>query len=181
MKILAIGGEPCSGKTTLVKTIMAGLGRSPTDFKYGLLRGRRYAATPGVWVLGIYAGETFDGTDKLSMAVQRDAETFLRDIASKYPDDTVVFEGDRLFNQSFIRVCRELTPEFLGICLTVDEEEKDRRHHSRGDTQSAKFLAGRKTKYLNILEAGLCVQARRNNNQADNTAVLAEIFGFLEV
>ena len=64
-RIIAIGGEPASGKTTLMKSILKNF--SLKKFKYGFVRGYY---NDNIYFIGIYNNDVFSGTDKLSMAVQ---------------------------------------------------------------------------------------------------------------
>jgi len=98
--------------------------------------------------LGTYEGTKFDGTDRLSMAVQPDAVRFIKKAEKRYKDYTIFFEGDRLFNAKFLTLISKYNNAIL--ILSVDEKIKKQRHKSRDDTQSEVFLKGRKTKILNI-------------------------------
>ena len=70
VKIIAIGGEPATGKTTLVKSILMRF-KPLKKFKYGLVQGL-YNERLKLYIIGVYDGSIFSGTDKLSMAVQPD-------------------------------------------------------------------------------------------------------------
>ena len=50
-RVVAIGGVPCSGKTTLVREILNNVEDEPKFFKYGLLRGY---ISDNVAIIGIY-------------------------------------------------------------------------------------------------------------------------------
>ena len=74
MKVIAVMGEPGSGKTSLMKNVMKGLGIGYEVEKHNLVR---YHHSNNLYVLGIYEEDkTFSGTDALSMAVQPDAISF---------------------------------------------------------------------------------------------------------
>jgi thymidylate kinase len=149
MKAIAIGGEPATGKTTLMRCITEQLNGKGQPFKYGLLRGVEYEQEK-IIILGVYGGDKFGGTDRLSMAVQPVAERYMNKmiITPKYRDWTIMFEGDRLFNRSFIEHCRGLLRDDLRIILLqVDKDRLRRRHKDRGDTQTETWLKGRRTKY----------------------------------
>jgi hypothetical protein len=75
-KVIAIGGEPATGKTYLVRALIPALGPSH-DFKYGLIQGTFHPCT-GTYIVGKYKeGDVFAGTDKLSMSAQKDWPAFL--------------------------------------------------------------------------------------------------------
>ncbi len=158
MRIIAIGGEPASGKTTLMRALLGKLKQAHTEhipFKAGLIRGHKFASprgdVPWVVVLGVYdTGEVFEGTDKLSMSVQPAAKKFIDDCDD---DLVVIFEGDRLFNKSFLQHCIAKVGEsnITATVLYTDAESTEARHKARGDSQTATFLKGRRTKINNIV------------------------------
>ena len=147
---VGIGGEPATGKTTLMRRVLRKLedthGHGGKGFRDGLLRGIRFNLT---YVLGIYDEGTFAGTDRLSMAVQTDATTFLRQQSRVDASPVVLFEGDRLFNHSFLTTCEDLG-ETAWFNLTCPETVLTSRHARRQDTQTALWLKGRRTKILNV-------------------------------
>ena len=96
MRVVAMIGEPASGKTTLMERFIGSMGDG-RKFKYKKLRGIDFSSSK-IIVLGEYFTGTFAGTDRLSMAVQPDVESFIRKAKRKYPEYTIVFEGDRLGN-----------------------------------------------------------------------------------
>lgn len=144
-RIVAIGGVPGTGKTTLVREYMKGkdwVSVEPEKTLSGL-----YNKETDTYVLGKYEdGEVFAGTDRLSMAVQPAAQKFIKETKSN-----VLFEGDRLFNQSFLEFCYDLPNVDLTILLLeAPETLLKQRYQDRGSNQSDKFLQGRATKYNNI-------------------------------
>jgi hypothetical protein len=70
----------------------------------------------------------------------------------KETNGNVLFEGDRIFNQSFLEFCMELPDtELVVIYLKVPKSMLTQRYIDRGSDQSEQFLRGRETKYNNIL------------------------------
>ena len=138
-RIIAIGGEPASGKSTLMKRILKEHMPLKT-FTYGLVRGL-YSNEHNTYFIGIYDNSIFCGTDKLSMAVQPD---FIK-LLNRKPEATFVFEGDRLFNQSLFD--QKQCEIFI---LEVSEETLQARHEQRQDNQTAKFKKAKRTKIQNI-------------------------------
>lgn len=167
MKIIAVGGEPATGKTTLFRALLGKLGKGSCS-KAGLVLYHEFPARK-VLVLGDYRKEGFAGTDRLSMAVQPQALEFLRNTRS---DWTVLFEGDRLFNGKFLESCGEFADITVWVLIS-SEEEKARRHASRGDTQSEQWLRGRVSKVRNIAESMKVV--RKNHNTTEDTERLVNI------
>ena len=105
MKVIAIGGEPGSGKSTLMKEILKHLEKYVYIKCYDSFKLVPYIQCGSVYILGKYdEGETFSGTDRMSMAVQPEAIKFL---ASLNKDSIILFEGDRLFTSSFLEHCVE--------------------------------------------------------------------------
>jgi dephospho-CoA kinase len=140
--IIAILGEPATGKTTLMKEIIKELGPlKPSNKPF-----YHYSA-PGLVLWGKYDEGTFQGTDKLSMGVQPLAVEFAMMARHKL----ILFEGDRIGNVSFFKAVAPYH-EIKIYLLEVSEEEKARRHIARNDNQSEKFLKAKKTKLKNLSE-----------------------------
>lgn len=145
-EIIAVGGRPGTGKTTLFREFMK-------DYTWEVVEPIKllpcmYSKDLDLYVIGKYEeGEVFAGTDRLSMAVQPAAEKFFSDTKSN-----ILYEGDRIFNQSFLEFCSELPEVSLNILyLKTSEEILSQRYLDRGSNQSEVFLKGRETKYNNIL------------------------------
>lgn len=181
IRVLAIGGAPASGKSTLVRSIIKKLGpvkRKKTD----LLVYEVYEQSK-VIVLGYYTDEdTFGGTDKLSMAVQKDAERLLElwSDHDRREGWTVLFEGDRLFNSSFLTFIEGLrkNAKLYIYILQAREQMLTSRHKSRGDTQSETWLKGRHTKVDKILGKygeQSNTYLRRHENVEDTKLIRKEI------
>ena len=151
IKIVGICGIPGTGKTTIIRGILERLGKVTTEVhKYHTLQ---YLWFPelSTAVLGIYKGDPFDGTDKLSMAVINDAEDWLRTTEAK----RIIFEGDRLFCDRWMLALRKEVPlqNLMLLKLWVDKREIADRWEIRsckGLKQSNQFLRGRITKYKNL-------------------------------
>ena len=145
-KIVAVGGSPGTGKTTLFRKFMEDKELIPVE-PVKLVSGS-YNIERDVHILGKYEeGETFAGTDRLSMAVQPPLQEW---IASH--NCNILFEGDRVFNQSFLEFCLGLPDtELVIVYLKAPKEILEQRYKDRGSDQSEKFLKGRETKYSNLL------------------------------
>jgi len=145
-KIIAVGGQPGTGKTTLFRKYMEGktwLETAPAKLVVG-----NYNTERDLYILGKYEeGEVFAGTDRLSMAVQPPLQEW---IASH--NCNILFEGDRVFNQSFLEFCMGLpNTDLLVVYLKAPKETLEQRYKDRGSDQSEQFLRGRETKYSNLL------------------------------
>lgn len=162
MKIIGLGGLPAAGKSTIVKNIIKSLGKHKI-FKYGTVRGEFYE--PNIYVLGKY-DRKFGGTDTLSMAVQPHAERFIKNMKDK--EIVILYEGDRLFNRSFIKKIIDTGINHSLYMIIADPDIIDKRHSERGDTQSEQWIKGRKTKYNKIYSAYAdVIKLLRNNNEID--------------
>ncbi len=137
-----IAGLPITGKSTLMRKIRTQLGEH-TKKQHNLLRYEDYLHHV---ILGIYDGSTFEGTDKLSMAVMKDALEFLKTNRKK-----VLVEGDRLFSLKFLEGAKSMGYDVKISILYVDNfVEILKRYQSRGQMQTESFIKGRQTKINNI-------------------------------
>lgn len=145
-KIIAIGGEPGTGKTTLMREFMKGYEWKPVEVEK--LVSAMYCEQLDLYVLGKYEdNQVFAGTDRLSMAVQPNAVKFVKETKSN-----IIFEGDRIFNQSFLEfLVEQPNTEVDIIYLTAYDATLKERYIKRGSDQSETFLRGRRTKYQNLL------------------------------
>jgi broad-specificity NMP kinase len=145
-KIIAVGGQPGTGKTTLFRKFIDNYEWRKCEPKK--LLNALYCEDIDTYILGKYEdNETFAGTDRLSMAVQPVAQEFAKETKSN-----ILFEGDRIFNQSFLEFCIALPEIDLQVVyLKVPEDILKQRYKDRGSDQSEVFLKGRTTKYNNLL------------------------------
>jgi len=145
MKVIAIGGEPGAGKSTLMKRFIEEIRAVPKYNEYKLVPYLQYFE---IFILGKYEeGEVFSGTDRMSMAVQPEAVKFL----AWLPENAIVlFEGDRLFNNSFLEHCNENYDTKI-IYLKTTKDVRTERYKDRGSNQNETWLRGRESKINNIL------------------------------
>lgn len=144
-KLIAVGGSPGTGKTTLFRKYMESKAFQPIE--PAKLVSAMYNTERDLYILGKYEeGEVFAGTDRLSMAVQPAMQEW---IASH--NCNILFEGDRIFNQSFLEFAMGLPDTELHIVfLTAPKTLLEQRYKDRGSDQSEQFLRGRETKYSNL-------------------------------
>jgi len=155
MKCIAIGGIPATGKSTIVEQFF--LNHSYwNEFKYKKLRGH-YNKEMNLFILGVYGESKFGGTDKLSMAVQPDFESY---VVANHDKANILFEGDRLFSLNNINFLEKYYQLHVGIITSTHTKD---RHITRKDNQSEKFIKGRTTKINNIKSAYQSYQTYENN------------------
>jgi hypothetical protein len=132
------------------------------------------------YILGKYdEGETFSGTDRMSMAVQPEAVKFL---ASLHKDSVVLFEGDRLFTSTFLEHCVNNYNTDI-IYLETDKAVRQERYKERGSNQNETWLQGRETKIANILTNMTLMFNTvkfKNNNKEDQKIIVDYIMKYLE-
>ena len=189
VKVIALGGEPATGKTTLMFKLI-----EATDdwqvIKPEKLLDAMYSKKLNLYILGKYVndGNVFQGTDRLSMAVQPDAEKFFSSLAyeSNKEDHTVsvIFEGDRLFNAKMLEQLASLFQENLKILiLKVKDSTLDQRHIDRKDDQDDKFKTSRKTKISNIRSSLILmdyIEVAVNENLEDQQKILGNVTSFFK-
>ena len=176
MKIIGICGEPSTGKTSLMRKLMAELS---VEWLHGRFKTLDYLDNPYgcVAVLGKYAGEYFDGTDCLSMAVINDAEEFLLQ-----PREVILFEGDRLFCQRFLQACLIATKMCRFVQLSYSSDTFLARRAERvknGIVQAETFIKSRRTKYNNLRAAFPLVEVIINNNLDDQKKIVNNLIEWI--
>ena len=144
-KLIAVGGSPGTGKTTLFRKFMEN--KEWTQCEPAKLVSAMYNKELDLYILGKYEeGEIFAGTDRLSMAVQPPMQEWISSHNSN-----ILFEGDRIFNQSFLEFSMGLpNTDLQVVMLTAPKELLEQRYKDRGSEQSEQFLKGRETKYSKI-------------------------------
>ena len=168
-KIIALGGEPATGKTTLMWRIID----SATDWQkiepkktLSAIRSESLDLT----ILGKYdRSEQFAGTDRLSMSVQPAATEFIKEATGN-----ILFEGDRLFNRKFIDAIISCNCLFSLIYIEASASVLCNRHLDRKDTQTETFLKSRRTKYSNIvrsLDLMDIIHTFKNDNMDQQTLI----------
>jgi broad-specificity NMP kinase len=170
-KLIAVGGSPGTGKTTLFRKFMED--KKWIQVEPAKLISAMYNEELDLYVLGKYEeGETFAGTDRLSMAVQPPMQEW---IASH--NCNILFEGDRIFNQSFLEFAMGLpNTDLQVVILTAPKDLLEQRYKDRGSEQSEQFLRGRETKYSKIqsnFELMPYITEFKNTNLEEQGKVLA--------
>jgi GTPase SAR1 family protein len=142
--VIGIIGAPGTGKTTLMKQWM-----ERWDWEYHRTGQLDHYVSGDLVVLGVYPeGETFGGTDKLSMSIAPQVVEFL----DNNEDKVILFEGDRLNSKKFFQEVLDKGWNLRIVALDVDKEERERRYEERGSEQDPTWLQGRISKVENVIE-----------------------------
>jgi hypothetical protein len=178
-KLIAVGGQPGTGKTTLLRKFMEG--KDWIDVSPVKLVNASYNIKRDLYILGKYEeGQIFAGTDRLSMAVQPPLQDWIA-----LHNCNILFEGDRIFNQSFLEFAMGLPDtELQVIYLKAPKDILEQRYRDRGSDQSEQFLRGRETKYSNLLsnfELMPYITEFSNTNLEEQGKVLAFLEGNLKM
>ncbi len=178
-RMIALVGEPATGKTTCMREFMSELaddweeGKLSSAPEFKLVQGAISRST-GAMVLGLYQTAKraeFGGTDMLSMAVMPQV---LQWLAYQSPA-LVIFEGDRLGSANFFEQVQAMGYELVILYLTADREVVASRHVDRGDEQSDSFINGRKTKIAKIttnFDLMDSVEEYPNNTPSDKASIV---------
>lgn len=141
MRILGIGGEPATGKSTLVGELMRGMGDLPERFVWGQLQ--------GFW---FKTAKTYVISEDLAIGIDSSAEEFMQYLSKTDPLARIIFSGDRLFTGKFIEACLRIVAasDAMFLVLVADDEVKAARLKQRQDFYSDSWIKGRVTKYKNL-------------------------------
>ena len=143
--IIIIGGAPCTGKSSLTRNILNNMGSYVECEPMKLFACQKYE---NILVVGRYPeDEKFGGTDRLSYGTINKFRDFINQEVPKYKH--LVVEGDRFFRAKDIEWVLD-NHEAICYILTVSAEEEKRRHLERQDTQTEKWLQGRRSLISNI-------------------------------
>ena len=171
--IIMIGGVPCSGKSTLTRNIISELGSAELVEPMKLFTCQKHG---DILVVGRYPeGETFGGTDRLSYGTISKFREFIIQECPKYKH--IIIEGDRFFRMKDIEW---LVSEYDAkvFVLTISSLEEQRRHVKRQDSQTEKWLKGRRSQISNILTNMFLmdkIQVRNNENKNDMIMIQKEL------
>jgi broad-specificity NMP kinase len=182
VKVIAMGGEPATGKTTFMFKLIS-MADDWEVVKPQKLLDAMYSKKLNLYILGKYAndGNVFQGTDRLSMAVQPDAEKFFSDLWEN-GNVNVIFEGDRLFNAKLLdKLAHTFPTTFKILILRVKDSTLDQRHIDRKDDQDDKFKNSRKTKISNIMSSLTLmdyIETMVNENLDDQAKIIDNIRNF---
>jgi hypothetical protein len=136
-KCILLIGACGSGKTWVMQQL---IGSSKTiSKKFGLFR-FRHDPEINVLYLGIYDNSTFQGSDRLSMAVMKDSQQF-KQICDK-ENFSIIAEGDRFTNQTFINT-------FNPIIVKIHDHGAAGRL-KRGSNQTERQIKSIATRVKNI-------------------------------
>lgn len=158
---LYIGGIPASGKSTIFKRLREEMFRGATPKAAGLCK---YINAGQFYMIGVFDGSTFEGTDKLSMTAIGDSINFIKGLETLGGKRVVLVEGDRLFCERFLKS----TGARVFIIEAEDSVIRKRRQErvKNGHTMSSTFLKSRHTK-VEKLSAQFRARRLPNNTQLE--------------
>jgi len=167
--IIMIGGIPCSGKSTLMRSLIQEMGSHEDVEPMKLFPCQKHGDT---LVVGRYpVGETFGGTDKISYGAISKFRDFIEQESSKHKH--IILEGDRF--------CRAKDIEWLlsehdakVYILKVSPEVESERHTIRGDEQSEKWLQTRRS-LINNLQTNFLLMGELEIRQTDTWDSIREL------
>lgn len=184
-KVIALGGEPATGKSTIIKKLMGDVVANWSRHEpEKLVAGMRHISGE-IFIIGDYSDpdHKFPGTDRLSMAVQPQAIKYLRNVNN---EAHVLFEGDRLFNASLLEECADMADngaiDFKIYMITADKAIKELRHFDRKDSQEEQFLKAKETKCERIMSSLVLmdyIKVYPNNTPKDLENIVNELRGLL--
>lgn len=145
-KVTVIVGEPCVGKSMIVKELLRLELNSFIPIKW-TPHHKLYNRLANV--LGRYDDSThqYPGTDRLSMAVQPHAIQWIMRMTPEH----IIFEGDRLGNYSMLKALQNLGVDLEVIHLFLRPEWLAKRRELMRPNQNPKHWARCKTKVANLI------------------------------
>lgn len=180
--VLAIGGPPASGKTTLMKQIFELADDWSEKIRPVKLLDGYYSKKLNTWILGVYEDSvgTFQGTDKLSKSVPPQLVKFIRENANKPVN--ILFEGANVVTVKTLSEIIDCDVNFALIRLMVSGSLKQSRHKARGDKQNEQFKKAKETQIENVgtnPKIFDCVVEVRNEDITDQATILKMVNWFL--
>lgn len=164
-----IGGIPCSGKSTLMRSLISEMGSHEDVEPMKLFPCQKHG---DVLVVGRYPiGETFGGTDRISYGAISKFRDFIEQEKPNYKH--ILIEGDRFFRATDIEWLLSEHDTKVFILKVTSETEKE-RHIARGDEQSEKWLQTRRTLISN-LQTNFMIMNDLNIRETDTGEVLNEV------
>lgn len=137
-KTILLIGSCGSGKTWVATSIIKEL--NTINCKLGMIH-FCMDEQKQVAILGKYDGSTFQGSDRLSMAVMRDCERLAKFQAAK--QIRIIAEGDRFTNRNFIAIMKPI------IIKILDDGSNGRT--IRGSTQTERQIKSIQSRVSNIV------------------------------
>lgn len=148
MKVIGFVGQPCSGKSTLMRQLMSEIGDEWELVQEGLLR-FHFNAQKNVMVMGIYDDRVFSGTDLLAKNV---GPKFREWISAFDEQDTVIilWEGERFSNSPTIQHLLKTVDTELYL-VEAPEEVLEERNRNRSN-QNDNWRRSMKTRINNLVK-----------------------------
>lgn len=171
-------GEPGIGKTTMMRNIMEQLSilGAFTLCRYGCLSFHRHGATSSA-ILGTYAGGMFDGTDRLSIGIYKEAPVVLRMMRDEVGIKTLLWEGDKLARDRWLEACSSAGYAVNIVNLIAEPGTAQERRQQRGTKQDETWVKGRRTLCDRLAERHDALECDAASDDA-LTALLKQIVAY---
>lgn len=175
LKTIYLIGSPGAGKTTLMESFTLGwlsLGTIEDPIKY------RLHITPHGKAISLgWNRPYFGGTDTLGNTAILPIEGWLPKVA-KSDLWAVIGEGDRLANNRFFKLCKEVSDFQLFYLDTDPHEAAHRRSHRSehtGKTQNPTWVKSRETKHRNLALSWSAYRLDGNLTPEQNAALMWDV------
>jgi len=183
LTVVALGGPAASGKSSIIKSVVektAEVRYNGNNFKWGEVVGEFWTDDELVLYGRYNTDRDFEGTDMLSLSANNHAKQFTQMLVGIDEFNYVLFEGDRLYNDSFFEVCREHPDINLrAFVLDVSDEELDRRHEERDDDLDRSWVEGLRSQYERYLNESWTVSLDNETeaDQQENIRIISDAVG----
>lgn len=136
VRIVLLIGVQGTGKTWVMKQLIERF-KCESKKKIGKIR---YHTNSELIVVGKYDNSMFEGSDKLSMAIMSDYDTFMQFNRNCF----IVMEGDRFTNGRVVN-----HPEYVPVIIKITNDGKEGRQQ-RGSIQKEEIIQRMQSRINNI-------------------------------
>ena len=160
MKIVGLGGEPGTGKSTIGRAIHDRLplvrsflvGCSPGPAIPGTIH-RLPNGSGIIRILGIYDDRPYPGTDRIDMRAPKALPDVLERWSTANEECVVFFEGDRFFTATLATAMLKIAPNSRFFWLQCSAPVLNHRRQARNDTKTPTYMKAKRTQIANAVAA----------------------------